>query len=254
MNKQNVRMVLKWKLRATKEVIVSGGAINSPQLLMLSGIGAADHLHGHNISVIADRPGVGENLMDHVTPGHFHFTHTAETSPLDDLCSLSAILDYLIDGSGPIGSLGSIESITFYNSLNRSNMDSYPDVEFLQGSNGLHDYKDIFNALGVHPDIANHLYRVPAHLRAMFVSPLVLRPRSRGHIRLRSGDPLQYPLINPNYFSDPYDIEIAIRGIHAIHELEGTPAFRKIGAKLLRSTVPACEASEIYVISLLWNV
>lgn len=229
---------------ATKEVIVSGGAINSPQLLLLSGIGAADHLREHNIPVIADLPGVGENLMDHLMPGYFHFTHKAITSPLDDLTTLNGLLAFLRDGSGPAGSPCGVESIAFFDSLNHTNLDSYPDVEFLQGSNGWHEYEEIFENLGVRPDLADRLYWVPKSIRTMFVSPMVLRPRSRGHIRLRSGDPQQYPLINPNYFSDPYDIEVAIRAIRTLHELEQTEAFRRIEAKLLRSSVPECERFE----------
>lgn len=229
---------------ATKECIVSGGAINSPQLLMLSGIGPADHLIEHNIPVIADLPGVGENLMDHLMPGYFHFTHKAATTPLDDLPTLNALFSYLRDGSGPAGSPCAVESIAFFDSLNRTNIDSYPDVEFLQGSNGWHEYEEIFENFGVRPDLADRLYWVPKSMRAMFVSPMVLRPRSRGFIRLRSADPLQYPLINPNYFSDPYDLEVAIRAIRILHELEQTEAFRRIDAKLLRSMVPECERFE----------
>lgn len=225
----------------TKEVIVSGGAINSPQLLMLSGIGRADHLIEHNIPVIADRPGVGENLMDHFMPGYFHFTHKAATSPLDDLSTLNSILAYLRDGSGPAGSPCALESIAFFDTLNLTNVDSYPDVEFIQGSNAWHDYEEVFENFGLRPDLVERLYRVPKSMRAMFVSPMVLRPRSRGNIRLRSSDPLHHPLINPNYLSDPYDIEVTIRAIRTLHDLEETEAFRKIEAKLLRSTVPECD-------------
>lgn len=225
---------------ATKEVIVSGGSINSPQLLMVSGIGAADHLNEHNITVLVDRPAVGQNLMDHLSPGVWHFTST-EDSPLTDGLKVLSFVKYALKGSGPWGSPASIESIAFFNSLNHTNQNAYPDLELLQASNGVHDYKYFCKNLGIRPEISDRLYKTDTGLRTFSIGILVMRPKSRGYIRLRTADPLQHPIINPNYFSDPYDLEVAIRGIRTVHKLEATEAFKKMGAKLIRSTVPECE-------------
>lgn len=228
---------------ATKEVIVSGGSINSPQLLMLSGIGDAEHLNEQNITVIVHRHAVGRNLMDHLSPGFWHFT-TTEDSPLADGVKILSFVNYVLKGSGSWGSPASLESIAFFDSLNLTSQNAYPDLELLQASNGINEYNQYSKMLGIRPEIADRLFQSDSGQQTFMIAILVMRPKSRGHIRLRSNDPLQHPLINPNYFSDPYDLEVAIRGIRTVHKLEETEAFKKMGAKLVRSTVPECEPLE----------
>lgn len=119
-------------IKASKEIILSAGAINSPQLLMLSGIGPSQHLRSNNIVPNVDLPGVGENLMDHTTPGYLHFTVNETNTPTRTANAAAPWLQYMRDGSGLLGLPGNCESIAFFDSNNISSTESLPDLEFLQ--------------------------------------------------------------------------------------------------------------------------
>lgn len=94
------RFTLTHTIFALNEIIISAGSINTPQLLMLSGIGPAEHLQSHGISVISELP-VGENLQDHIYPGGIHFTIDAKISLLQRrIGNIGNIIDYFVHGKG----------------------------------------------------------------------------------------------------------------------------------------------------------
>ncbi len=164
-----------------REVILSGGAINSPQLLMLSGIGPADHLRGHGIDVLVDAPGVGANLQDHLDI----CTLTRSTRPItyDRTNDLRIALEYYLFRRG-IGTSNIAEAGAFV----RSSLapDERPDIQ-------LHFVPAM---------LENHgRTRLPGH--GFTVHACGLRPRSRGRLLLRSadgGDPMR---IQAGYLTDP---------------------------------------------------
>jgi choline dehydrogenase len=166
-------------VRARREVVLAGGAVNSPQLLMLSGIGDREQLGRHGINVVADVPEVGQNLMDHlVVPMGFdvpHDTLFAAEKPLE-------LLNYLIRRRGMLTSnVG--EAYGFVRS--RPELD-LPDLELLFApapffEEGLGD---------------------PYDGHAVVMGPILLKPHSRGSITLRSSDPMDKPIIDPQYLSD----------------------------------------------------
>lgn len=118
-------------MNVTKEVILSAGALASPQLLMLSGIGPRKHLESLKIPVVLDLPGVGQNLQDHITFLGLVFelneTVSAEYRYLEDPASF---INWLLYGAGPLTQLGGVEAIGYFHS-NVSENRKRPDVEFV---------------------------------------------------------------------------------------------------------------------------
>lgn len=192
--------------RATREVILCGGPINSPQLLKLSGIGPAAELREHGITVLADRPGVGENLQDHL---EFYF-QVACRQPVTLYSAMSPWakarigLRWLLFKDG-LGATNHFESCGFIRS--RAGI-RYPDIQFH------------FLPLAVTYDgkglAQGHGYQ--AHVGPM-------RSKSRGWVRLRSADPTEKPKIQFNYMSHPDDWTEMRACVRLTREIFAQPAF-----------------------------
>jgi choline dehydrogenase len=180
-------------------VILAGGAINSPQLLMLSGIGAADHLRAHNIDVAHDLPGVGANLQDHLDI----CTLVRSTQPVtyDKTNDIAVALEFLLRRTG-VGTSNIAEAGGFVRS--RHAPDARCDLQF-------HFVPALLDQHGRHR-LEGYGYTLHA---------CALRPKSRGAIRLKSRDPAAHPAIEPNYLGDPdgYDLEMLIEGAHISREI-----------------------------------
>ena len=173
--------------RATGEVILSGGAINSPQLLMLSGVGNADDLKRLNIPVVAHLPGVGQNLQDHA---QVYVQHRCK-KPITLYSSQSAFntvkigLQWYLFGTG-VGASSGLEAIGFIRS--RPGVE-HPDIQF-------HLFPVVFDDHG----------RAPGQFHGFQIHVNILRPASRGSISLKSRDPREHPLIDPNYLAADIDL------------------------------------------------
>ncbi|UYV79112.1 hypothetical protein LAZ67_17001151 [Cordylochernes scorpioides] len=190
----------------TKEVIVSAGAINSPQLLMLSGVGPREHLEGLGIPVVADLP-VGDNLQDHV--GFVGIPFTINISLPSTYRSLvSTINEFLLDpGKGPL-SMISVEGVGFVNTPLANQTDDWPDVQFilLPGSPSMDPENTARKMTGLTDEIYNEVYKPYEGQSSFMISVFLMRPKSRGTIRLKSTNPYDHPLIDPKYFHDPDDL------------------------------------------------
>lgn len=195
------------RLTATAEVILSSGAIGSPRLLMLSGIGPADHLAEVGLRPVLDQPGVGSNFQDHldlfaiaeVTGPH---TYDRYARPL---WSAAAGLRYLLTKTGPVASsLFETGGFWYADPAARS-----PDIQ-------LH--------LGLGSGIEAGVAAMPNG--GVTLNSAYLRPRSRGTVRLASADPAAAPLIDPNYWEDPHDREMSIRGLKLAREILRQPALK----------------------------
>ncbi|KHL19235.1 choline dehydrogenase [Mumia flava] len=173
---------------ADAEVVLSGGAVNSPQLLMLSGIGPAAHLRELGIDVVADLP-VGENLHDHpVVP---LIWKTRNTTDLAQATTLGNLLRWKATGKGPLASnIG--EGGAFYAS--RDGL-AAPDIQ-------IHVAPSAFYDNGMHEPQA----------RAFTVGPTLVNVASRGRLRLRSTDPAWHPDIDAAYYDDPTDLDAIVAG------------------------------------------
>lgn len=192
--------------RASREVILSGGPINSPQLLMLSGIGPAAELRRHGIDIVADRPGVGANLQDHL---EFYFQVACKQPvslyPYMNWFAKGLIgAQWLLTRKG-LGATNHFESCGFIRS--RAGI-KYPDIQYH------------FFPLAVRYDGKS---MVEGHGFQAHVSPM--RSKSRGSITLRSADAMDKPVIRFNYMSHPDDWTEMRAGVRLTREIFAQPAF-----------------------------
>ncbi|MEM6342483.1 MAG: GMC family oxidoreductase N-terminal domain-containing protein [Bacteroidota bacterium] len=198
-------------LRCSGEVLLSAGAFGSPQLLMLSGIGPAEHLQEHGIPVAVDLPGVGQNLQDHLIMG---MASRAQVGPsLNRAETLGNYLKYFVNKSGPLTS-GPLEACAFVK-LRRSDR---PDIQFhFAAAHGtdMHDYDSM-----------------PKKEDGFSILPTLLRPHSAGELRLSSKDPMAYPLINPRYFSEEEDLLTMYEGMEMAVDLVHSESFRHLGVEM----------------------
>lgn len=225
---------------ARKEVIVSAGAINSPQLLMLSGIGPSEHLRSLNIDPLVDLK-VGYNLMDH-TATALTISVNKTSMSLDRVGSPANILKFVKERKGPITSIGSCEAVAFYDHDNPTSEGAWPTVELFQTGGPLYGdgiQKDNFN---LRPSFFNKVYGAALRNKqdAFHVWPMILRPKSRGRISLRTANPFEHPIIDTNYFSHPDDIKVGVKGIRRTLELLEQPSLRRVGARLQDTPIPGC--------------
>ena len=188
------------------EVILSGGAINSPQLLMLSGIGPAEHLLSTGIQVKHDLPGVGQNLQDHLDVCTLVSSSSHET--YDKTSQVLAGLKYVFGKQGPATS-NLAEGGGFVSSGLTDN--DRPDIQFHFVPAMLDDH-----GRNILPG------------RGLTIHACPLRPYSRGEIRLKSLDPAQAPAIQPNYLQDPRDLDLMLECVRTSKELFMQPAFDSV--------------------------
>jgi choline dehydrogenase len=195
--------------KARREVILSGGAINSPQLLMLSGIGDARHLKEQGIEPLVDASAVGRNLQDHIAVSYFYKVRTATLNdvlhPL--LGKLRAGLRYMADRAGPL-SLSVNQSGGFVRSDPAKH---HPNLQLY------------FSPVSyTETPLAERKLLNPDPFSAFLLSHNPCRPTSRGHIELACADPAAYPVIHPNYLATQSDIDDVLAGNRLLRQLACT--------------------------------
>ncbi|GAB3863785.1 GMC family oxidoreductase N-terminal domain-containing protein [Nocardioides maradonensis] len=195
-------------VRAGTEVILSGGFVNSPQLLMLSGIGHADHLASLGIDVVADLP-VGDNLHDHLFhPLSFHVPSVQyRGNPWTFFKGMAR--DLTVGGSFLDNSV--FESVGFVRSSLATNI---PDIQ-------LHMLPWAYPS----PNQDEPIRHIPDSRPALTVFSTLIYPKSRGTLRLASADPTAAPLIDYGYFTHPDDVEVLAQGTEMIREIMAGAAF-----------------------------
>lgn len=197
-------------VRAAREVVVSGGSINSPQLLMLSGLGEAEQLRDHGIEVRADLPGVGKNLQDHLQARLvFKCNEPTLNDEVRSLLDQARIaLRYAMFRSGPMTMAASLATGFF----RTGDHVETPDVQF-----HVQPWSADSPGEGVHP------------FSAFTMSVCQLRPESRGEIRLASSEPRAYPKIIPNYLSEEIDCRTLVAGVNIARRIgQHAPLSEKI--------------------------
>ncbi|XP_017065810.1 glucose dehydrogenase [FAD, quinone] [Drosophila eugracilis] len=227
------------KILARREVILSAGAINTPQLLMLSGIGPAKHLREMGIKPLTDLA-VGYNLQDHIAPA-ISILCNVTSLQISDMFSVKAMSDFL-QSRGVLRIPGGVEAISFYALDDPSNPDGWADMELFVVGGGLQTNLALRLALGIQSSIYEKMFGELERENAngFMIFPMILRAKSRGRIKLKSRNPEEHPLIYANYFSDPYDLNITVRGIEQAVSLLDKPAFKAIGARLFEKRIPNC--------------
>ncbi|XP_061392396.1 glucose dehydrogenase [FAD, quinone] [Musca vetustissima] len=229
-------------VRAKKEVILSAGAIASPQLLMLSGIGPKENLQRLNITVIKDLQ-VGFNLQDHVTLNGIVFSINETTINDQKVINSADILKYILHGQGPYTIPGGAEALAFVRTPS-SNFDSdYSDMEIVLGAGSLvGDYMGTMrNLIGITDTFYRSVFEDFRQKETFGMVPVLLRPKSRGRISLRSTNPFQWPIMEPNFMQDPDDITAMIEGIEIILQIGQTKSMKHIGTQINTKKFPGCE-------------
>ena len=188
--------------RASREVILSGGAVNSPQILLLSGIGPADELRRLGIGVVADLPGVGANLQDHLDAATVNFCTQDVT--YDRANQLLSLAKYMMFKKGP-GTSCIAESGGFAST--RSGL-SAPDIQF-----------------HFLPAIVLDHGRTRLKKSGFTMHACLLRPQSNGRIFLKSIDPCQDPAIDPNYLAERSDLEALVAATRMARDIFAQKAF-----------------------------
>ncbi|XP_059619959.1 glucose dehydrogenase [FAD, quinone]-like [Phlebotomus argentipes] len=231
-----------YQVFARKEVILSAGTINTPQLMMLSGIGPGDHLREHGITPLMDLA-VGYNLMDH-TAVPIALTVNISSMFIENIATVPNLLKYESTRKGPISSIGACEAVAFYDFDNPTDPDGWPDIELFQIGGTLYGdsiYRDNFNIrTSIYATIYHDMERRMQN--GFQIWPMILRPKSRGRITLRDTNPFSHPRIHANYFSDPRDVRTVLRGVRKVQELAKMPSLAQIDAKLIDydHPVPTC--------------
>jgi choline dehydrogenase len=207
------------ELRAEREVILCGGAFNSPQLLMLSGVGPAEHLALREIEVLLDQPAVGENLSDHAA------TYGVWTTPEPESLLLAlepaALEEFTASQTGPFAS-------------NLAESGGFARVE----------------AGAPAPDVQIHVAPVQIvdegmgdpQAHGVWVSPCLLTPGSRGTVRLASADPTAKPIVRNEFYSAPEDMPRMVAAVRLMEEICAQPAMRPYCAEPF--TAPAGGSAE----------
>eukprot|EP01080_Neovahlkampfia_damariscottae_P008416 gene8416-241_t len=189
-------------IRARKEVILSAGAINTPQILLNSGIGPSNELQKLKIPVIHNLQGVGKNLQDHI---FFPVAHVTNLSSLHSEETVSSLISWVKDGKGPLASnIG--EVVGFMKSSIAKKQNLPPDLEF----GGAPAF---FVEHGLKPE------RNPKGANGVTVGVVLLRPKSSGFVKLKSKNPLDAPVIQPNYFSVQQDLDLLVEGFKKIRDI-----------------------------------
>lgn len=199
---------------ADSEVIVTSGAIGTPKIMMLSGVGPAADLKGHGIKVIHDLPGVGENLND-----HFGVDIIAELKGPDSLDKYAKLhwmiwagIEYTVFKSGPVTS-NVVEGGAFWYADKSL---PHPDLQFhfLAGAGAEDGVETVQSGCGV------------------TLNSYTLRPKSRGTVKLRSSNPEDSPLVDPNFLADPYDVKTSAEGVRISKHIFSQPSLQKYIKKM----------------------
>jgi choline dehydrogenase len=200
------------QVHARAEVILAGGAVNSPHLLQISGIGAGDHLRSLGLAVVHDLPGVGQNLQDHYVIRVMH--RVAGATSINSLARgwrlAREAVRFATTGRGALA-FGVTSAMVFSHS--REGL-AAPDIQLLFTPASYH----INRVLGLE------------HEDGMTIAICPVRPASRGTIMAASADPLAAPLIKPNYLSDADDLRVLRAGFEQTKQIFAAPALTKVSA------------------------
>jgi choline dehydrogenase len=202
-------------VRAQREVILSAGAIGSPHLMQLSGLGPAGLLAQHQVPVAVDLPGVGENLQDHLqlrTVYRVQGVRTVNTLYRNWITRGGMGLQYMTLRSGPM----TMPPSTLGAFAKSDAALASPDLEWHVQPLSLPKFGEPLHSFGaITPSVCN------------------LRPSSRGHVRLADADPLTYPKISCNYLSTDADRHIAVKGLRMTRKIMAAPALARYGPQEL---------------------
>lgn len=263
-----------YEVRATKAVILAGGTIGTPTLLLKSGIGP-ENLYAHTTNKTAPKkesssssssstatatkpnedapkfrlqkhlPAVGQYLQDHISTGIDLITlnQSIGMEPWN-LYSIKHLLDYLWNGEGP-WTMGGCEGLAFVRTKSASIDSRAPDLGFMLIPLGVTIDAGVYfrRLININERTWKEYFQPLIATPTISILPIVLHPKSRGFVSIRfaSGrDDDVEPIIQPQYLSHPDDIDVLVDGLKMIEQLVQTPAFQELGADITQRSLPGC--------------
>lgn len=228
--------------KSKSEVILSAGAIGTPQLLMLSGIGQDKQLRKLNIKTRSDLM-VGKSLQDHLTIPFFLAAKKPMTEPSSNEQMARDMFDFIMNKSGPFSSEGLFDISGFFNTVNAT--DSYPDIQthyvvFPKGETA--KIHGVVSKMDYDEAIIQTIVDANTQHDVVLVALILLNPKSMGTIRLRSIDPLDHPMIQPNYLDKREDAQTVLRGVRLIQKFLATTSFKLQEFEEIQLNIPECGA------------
>jgi choline dehydrogenase-like flavoprotein len=229
---------------AQREVILSAGSIESPKLLMLSGIGPAEHLQQLGVKVIKDLP-VGKTMYDHI--GVLGPIFTVDR-PIDQIVSFESIANLqnmalFWSGKGPFTTNG-VESL-LYMRTNLSSIDdvSVPDIEVMQSMVSMSFDTTLASrrAFRLTDTTYDSVYKPLQNKRTFQYLVINIHPRSKGYMKLNVTNPQGHPLFYANFLDDDRDLESLVLGIREMIRITSQKPFQELGVKIHEAQVPGCE-------------
>ncbi|XP_060806703.1 glucose dehydrogenase [FAD, quinone]-like [Amyelois transitella] len=227
-------------IKVKKEIVLSAGAINSPHLLLLSGIGPKKHLEELDIPVVADLP-VGENLQDHVfVPIYYIKEGDRNLTSLPNI--IAAFAQYVLEKRGPLSDTSPHRVVSFVDTKNPKS--EIPDMQYhyIIFPPNINNLLDVYKKHELSDEVIQKFHKMCDNNFVLKVYNSVLKPKSKGRILLQSKDPSVYPLIYANYFEDPEDLKTIVRAIkqHSL-KLGDTKPFKEAEFKLKWLDLDACK-------------
>lgn len=231
--------------KAAKEVILAAGAINTPQLLLLSGIGPKEELEKLDIHTVHDLK-VGHNLKDHIAFLGLSFVMNDTEAPVEHKHDeKDELVAYLKNGKGPLTSI-SVEGLNFVKTAASKDKTDYPDVELLFIPDANNKGYENTKHLRIKRETYDSIWKPIEGKKAFTVAVMQTHPKSKGTVTLKSKDPFNHPVISPNALSDveEHDISTVLAGIRKAQEYLKTETFHKLGAEINKHQLHGCDQHE----------
>lgn len=228
--------------KAKKEVVLSAGTINTPQILMLSGIGPQSQLEQHKIKVVKDLP-VGQNLEDHLyVPLFFGFKKLTDT--VDAKFLSDQLFMYMMNRNGPFAAMDSVDLVGFIDTKDVKGTKA--DVEYHHHSFERKSPTFLFflRAIGYNDIVVKKLMEENENYHVSTAWVVLINPKSKGEIVLRSNEAAEKPKIIPRYFEEQEDMDTIVRGIKIYADFENSNTFKDNDAELIKLNLPDCDKYE----------
>lgn len=221
------------KVKTAKETIISAGAFSTPQLLMLSGIGPAQHLAQFNIPIVQDLQ-VGRNLQDHVILPYFIKLKSQPNSSEQ----IDFIKQYMNEQKGPYSSIGLLSFCGFINTKG----EKYPNLQYHFSYSVANDdtLKSLLNVYDYDTEIIESILKATENSDVLIVLPTLLHPKSIGRVELRDNNPFSHPRIFENMLDDMNDIETLRNGIRIFQSLLTTETFQARQPREIQPQIEEC--------------